>query len=141
MNRIWISISALAAMLAGAPVASAADMPVKAAPVVAAAYDWSGFYGGINGGGESQKHDWAFNPSIPGAVNQAFSERVDSATVGLHVGVQKQWNQFVLGVEGGVNDFAGLGFARHTGYGVDFGSFADMRVKDIYTAGGRVGYA
>jgi outer membrane immunogenic protein len=92
MSRIWISISALAAVCSSASLAFAADMPVKAAPVVAAAYDWSGFYGGINGGGETQKHDWAFNPALPPpAVNQSWSERVDSATIGFHVGVQKQW--------------------------------------------------
>ena len=31
--------------------ASAADLPLKAPPVVAAIYNWTGFYAGVSGGG------------------------------------------------------------------------------------------
>jgi outer membrane immunogenic protein len=44
-------------------VASAADLPARApaytkAPMVLPAYDWSGFYIGINGGGATSRIDW-----------------------------------------------------------------------------------
>jgi outer membrane immunogenic protein len=134
--------SAILGALLGTGAASAADMPLKAAPAaISPAYDWSGFFGGINGGGEWQHHDWAFHPPIPGAVNQSWRASTDGGTIGFHAGLQKQWGQLVLGVEGGANTFVDTPFARHRGYGVSFDTFADTRLESIYTAGARAGYA
>lgn len=44
-------LGAVAALALGSTAASAADLPVKAAPAPVAIYDWTGFYLGISGGG------------------------------------------------------------------------------------------
>ena len=52
---------AMTALVIAAPwgIASAADMPLKAAaPVVAPEYNWSGFYGGVNAGWASERFNW-----------------------------------------------------------------------------------
>ena len=53
MRRLQCLLLATVAAIGFASVACAADMPMKAAPMVApvAPYTWTGFYVGINGGG------------------------------------------------------------------------------------------
>ena len=63
MKRVIILATAALAVGAVAP-AVAADLPAasasytKAPAMVQAAYDWSGFYVGINGGGGTSQSDW-----------------------------------------------------------------------------------
>jgi outer membrane immunogenic protein len=60
----WMMKSALGALSLAAIVtqANAADLAArpytKAPPMIAAVYDWSGFYIGINGGGGSAHNCW-----------------------------------------------------------------------------------
>jgi opacity protein-like surface antigen len=127
MTRICFAVLAVAI---GATSAVAADLPVKAVPPpVVAAYDWTGLYGGVDAGGERQSHDWAFNPAQPPpAPNQSWTASARSVSLGFHAGAQKQWNQFVFGVEAGVNEFIDLDWARHAGYGVGALGEGDARV-------------
>ena len=46
-----IILGAVTALVLGTTAAAAADLPVKAAPVPVAIYDWTGFYIGVSGGG------------------------------------------------------------------------------------------
>ena len=59
MNRILLGAAALVAAMGVAAPASAADLAArpytKAPAMIAAVYDWSGFYIGINGGGGSAR--------------------------------------------------------------------------------------
>jgi outer membrane immunogenic protein len=138
MKKLLLGSMALAAVLAGP--AMAADMPVKVkAPPPVVAYDWSGAYVGFHAGYAWQDFDWAFNPSIPGAVNQSFSLSTDNGVYGFHAGFQAQWGQFVLGVE---TSYSGLTsqWASHLGYGIDFDSFAEAKIHELFTAGGRLGW-
>jgi outer membrane immunogenic protein len=87
MLRLAVSASALA-LLAG--VATAADLPPPMAPPPAPmlspmpiAFNWSGFYIGGHGG-------WGFGSGV-------FD---DGFQIGGQVGVNWQWNSFVLGAEG-----------------------------------------
>ncbi len=61
MKRIVVGAVGLLAWGAAAP-AVAADLPAqpytKAPAMIAAIYDWSGFYVGINGGGGSAHKCW-----------------------------------------------------------------------------------
>jgi outer membrane immunogenic protein len=128
----------------GVSAAGAADIPARApvysAPAALVAVDtWSGIYLGVNGGWAKQDHDWAFHPPF-GTVNQSFSLDRSSGVIGLHAGLQKQFGQWVLGAEFAYN-WLGSEFARHTGFGVDFSSFADARAKEVWTAGPRIGWA
>ena len=62
MNKSFVAVVALVGTAASA---SAADLPArtytKAPPMVAAIYDWSGFYIGVNGGGGSSHNCWDLN--------------------------------------------------------------------------------
>ena len=95
MKKIALLLSALAF---GTSTAIAADLPVKAPPMlVVPEFSWTGIYVGTNFGGEwtSQKAFW---PNSVGTVN--FNHDGSQGVGGLHFGGQYQWaNNFVLGGE------------------------------------------
>jgi len=95
MKRLVLAASVLAASTASSFAADLAARPYTKAPppVVAAMYDWSGFYIGINGGwGQSStRYDWA-----------NFLVRSDDAsggTVGGQIGYNWQAGSWVFGLE------------------------------------------
>jgi outer membrane immunogenic protein len=95
MKRLILAASVLAASTASSFAADLAARPYTKAPppVVAAMYDWSGFYIGINGGwGQSStRYDWA-----------NFLVRSDDAsggTVGGQIGYNWQAGSWVFGIE------------------------------------------
>jgi outer membrane immunogenic protein len=98
----------------GTAAASAADLApryYKAPPVVAAIYDWSGFYVGINGGWGSSHNCWT-NTAILGVAVAPVSEGCHDAsggTVGGQVGYRWQASNWVFGLEAQGNwaDFSG----------------------------------
>src|SRR4029453_9634 len=57
-SGIWLTASALGALLPLGP-AFAADLPVKATPIVAATFDWSGVYIGAHAGYGGGMKDFA----------------------------------------------------------------------------------
>jgi outer membrane immunogenic protein len=70
--------------------------------MVAAIYDWSGFYIGINGGGASSRKCWDINNNGGLAVTPAFREGCHDATggvVGGQLGYRWQAASWVFGVE------------------------------------------
>lgn len=79
--------------------ASAADLPMKAAPVapVVAVYDWTGFYIGVNGG-------WGWGQQDPLTILTNRFDRtsfnINGGVFGGTVGAQIQKGHVVLGVEG-----------------------------------------
>jgi opacity protein-like surface antigen len=101
MKKLAVAVSVLAA---GAAAASAADMPVKARPVIAAGLDWSGVYIGAHAGYGGGMSDWT---SVQPAVD--FVAR--GALVGGQVGINKQLGSFVFGLEldGSWADIKGTG--------------------------------
>jgi outer membrane immunogenic protein len=95
--------------------AAAADLPArtytKAPPVFAPAYDWSGFYIGINGGGGFSHKCWdltnngiAAVPSSPEGCHDA-----SGGTAGGQIGYRWQSSAWVFGLEAQGNwaDFRG----------------------------------
>ncbi|MGH6925799.1 MAG: outer membrane protein [Propylenella sp.] len=141
MLRLVASASAFALM---AGVAAAADLPppiTVAPPVLTApipiAFNWSGFYFGGHGG-------WGFGSG-------AFS---DGFVIGGQVGVNWQFNSFVIGAEGdgswvdwGATDAVGtvrlrggLAFDRFLAYGTGGAAFQDF--DDVgWVAGAGLEYA
>jgi outer membrane immunogenic protein len=142
MSRLAASASALA-LLTG--LAAAADLPppvmVAPPPMLTAptpiAFNWSGFYFGGHGG-------WGFGSG-------AFA---DGFTVGGQVGLNWQFNSFVVGAEGdgsfvdwGGTDAVGtirmrggLAFDRFLAYATGGAAFQDF--NDVgWVAGGGVEYA
>jgi outer membrane immunogenic protein len=110
MKRVIILAAATIAVVGAAP-AFAADLPArapatysKAPAIVEAAYDWSGFYVGINGGGGTSKFDWNFD-----GVGDEGSHNATGGTVGGQFGYRWQMSSVVFGLEAQGNwaDFTG----------------------------------
>jgi outer membrane immunogenic protein len=135
MLRLFGTASTFA-LLIGA--AHAADIPVYEPPPAMTsptpiAYNWSGFYIGAHGG-------WGFGSG----------DFEDGFVVGGQVGVNWQWNQFVLGVEGDGSfvDWddtdavgtarlrAGFAFDRFLIYGTGGAAFEDFEEVGWVAGGG-----
>jgi outer membrane immunogenic protein len=111
-------MTAVIAMMAGSTVANAADLPARTyskapPPIVAPAYDWTGFYAGVNVGGVWSKDDiaWAANPALFGAgftpvLNAAGTGAINATGVtaggqaGFNFQVSPMW---LVGVEADIN--------------------------------------
>ncbi len=101
MNKVLASALGAAVLAFSALQAAAADlparMPVKApAPVVVAAFNWTGCYIGAHGGYAWGEKDWTWNafPIANGDHN------IDGWLVGGQVGCNYQTGRVVLGIEG-----------------------------------------
>jgi outer membrane immunogenic protein len=104
---LWATVSSVA--LGGTP-GLAADMAVKAppSPVAAPAYDWTGFYTGLNLGGATHHattNDLNNYSGIPPAnyVTPWFESNKSVVTVGGQAGYNLQLNHVVVGVEADIN--------------------------------------
>jgi outer membrane immunogenic protein len=142
MKRLVLGCLALAAMISGPAIA--ADMPVKARPVVAnPVYDWSGFYlGGGTGGVWTRTERFMFDLPIVGLPQQAFPAHSSDWIYNFHAGVQGQWGRWVIGLEGAYN---GTHRDMRTNVSVSppepFTTLsATTLVTDLVTIGPRVGY-
>ena len=132
MKRVLAASLVLAALLT-AQGAAAADLSLaplyKAPPTTAALpYDWSGFYLGINGGGGWGRSNWSAN-------NTGFG--VNGGQVGGTFGYNRQFGNFVFGVEGDV-DWSGL-----NGTGTSAGCPGGCSTSETWlsTVRGRIGYS
>ena len=134
MKKIAVVLSALAA---SATAASAADLLVKAKPIVAAGLDWSGVYVGAHAGYGGGMMDWE---SIdPGAD---FVAR--GMLAGGQVGINKQLGSFVFGLEldGSWADINGTGATLRGGPGFGGGIEATRstsKIDGLVTFAGRAG--
>jgi outer membrane immunogenic protein len=127
MRKILLSTVALAA-LTGSALAS--DLPSrKEAPYLAPApaFSWTGFYAGIEGGGDFRQYKDNVGAKLNGS----------GGLIGGLVGYNYQVNQFVLGLEG---DAAALLGNSRTFSTVNPG---DSKIQSNYAAAirGRLGYA
>lgn len=128
--------------------ASAADLAArpytKAAPMVAAMYDWSGFYIGINGGGGWAHKCWDLNDFGGGRLNTAIAEGCHDATggvIGGQAGYRWQSASWVFGLEGQANwaDLKGSSLSNPLAFGP--GVTNRTKIDGIYQFTGQVGYA
>jgi outer membrane immunogenic protein len=136
-------------LLALATTASAADLPArtytKAPAMAAAAYDWSGFYIGANGGYGSSRNCWdlyqTFNnpPFVP-----AFAEGCSKATgavAGGQIGYRWQAGGLVFGLEA-QGDWANLTGSYHSNFNFGFQNTIERTRLDAFGLfTGQVGYA
>jgi outer membrane immunogenic protein len=106
-------VAAIGLLASGVAPALAADLPArtytKAPSMVAAVYDWSGFYLGINAGGATSRDCYTIT-SVAGAAMTPSSEGCHNATGGLaggQIGYRWQSASWVFGVEA-QGDWAGL---------------------------------
>jgi len=105
MKKILLGMAGLIAIGAAAP-AVAADLAPRTykapPPMMAALYDWSGFYLGLNGGGGSSRDCWTIT-TVAGTAVTPTSEGCHTATggmVGGQIGYRWQAASWVFGVEG-----------------------------------------
>ncbi|MGQ0683783.1 outer membrane protein [Bradyrhizobium sp.] len=135
--RAWLAATALGAALpVGA--AMAADLLVKAKPVVAATFDWSGVYIGAHAGYGGGMKDWS-----PTGTQADFVAR--GALAGGQIGINKQLGSLVFGGElaGSWTDINGKshleigGPALASSVAIDHASGID----GIATVAGRAGLA
>ena len=111
-------IAFAAALLAlGTVSASAADLAArpytKAPPMIAAVYDWSGFYIGANGGWGTSRNCWT-NTAVGGVPFAPASEGChdsDGGTIGGQIGYNWQAGAWVFGLEA-QGDWADSRFER-----------------------------
>lgn len=133
MKRVLLACAGvLSGVLALGGAAAAADLPVAPAPyykapVYAPAYNWSGFYLGINGGGGWGSSTWTTTGSFD----------TSGGLFGGTIGYNYQMNQVVLGVEGDI-DWANINGSTSTGCPVASCTTGD---NWLGTVRGRLGYA
>ena len=132
MKRVLLACVGVVA-LSGA--AAAADLPVAPAPyykapVYAPAYNWSGFYLGINGGGGWGRSTW----------NTTGPFDTSGGLIGGTIGYNYQINQVVLGVEGDI-DWANINGSTNTGCTAVGGTGCTTGDNWLSTVRGRLGYA
>ena len=150
MKGLLLGVVGLVALGATAPT-NAADIPAKAytkAPaMVAAIYDWTGFYVGLNGGGGSARECWdlvqtaaagVFVPPVAQGCHNATG-----GTAGGQIGYRWQSANWVFGVEGQGNwaDFKGSNLNLQGGLNVPAGLSDQTKLDAFGLLTGQVGYA
>jgi outer membrane immunogenic protein len=142
MNKnLLLAAVSLVALSATAP-ALAADLAArpytKAPAMVAAIYDWSGFYIGVNGGGGSAHSTW----DLVGGGREG-SHDATGGTVGGQIGYRWQTGAWVFGLEAQGNWADISGTTAAVGLGAPFAAVISSRSKmdafGLFT--GSVGYA
>src|SRR6266404_3776070 len=99
MKKLFFSGVAL--VLASVGPVGAADMTVKAPPIVSPppVYSWTGCYGGGHIGGLWARKDWTLQ--FPDPVTPLGSHDANSLLGGLQAGCDYQFaNRFVVGIQG-----------------------------------------
>jgi outer membrane immunogenic protein len=131
----WLAATAMGGLLAATP-SMAAGLPVKAKPIVAATFDWSGVYVGVHAGYGGGMKDWL-------NFNGDFVAR--GPLIGGQAGINKQLGSFVFGVEldGAWSDFKGSQDVRFGGPAVPltFALNPSSKINGIATLTGRAGLA
>ena len=143
MKKLWLAAVGLLAVSMAAP-ASAADLAARPytkapPPPVAAIYNWSGFYIGINGGGGSAHKCWDFLADSEGHLpGPEGCHDATGGTIGGQIGYRWQTANWVFGVEGQGN------WADFTGSNVSLLFAPDFNRSKIDAFGlltGQIGYA
>jgi outer membrane immunogenic protein len=132
-------------IIGNAGAASAADLGprtyAKAPPPVAAAYDWSGFYAGLNGGG-AWSHECITVTSDNGAPVPRTREGCHTASGGVaggQLGYRWQMSNWVFGLEA-QGDWAGLKGSNPSATAtVPYTNQTNVDAIGLFT--GQIGYA
>src|SRR4051812_41152971 len=138
MKKFALAVTMLAASVVGASAADLAARPYTKAPppMVAAIYDWSGFYIGINGGYGSSHKCWDF-VGVAGVLVPEGCHNATGGTIGGQIGYRWQSANWVFGLEGQGNwaDFSGSNISAA------FGTENRTRIDAFGLITGSVGYA
>ena len=130
------SVIAATAALGSAGMALADGYEPKGRVAYERPSDWSGVYFGLHSGYQWSSIDVAIEPGslFPFSVDHS------SEFVGGHIGIQHQWGNIVLGVEGNLD----MMFRNSTSTTIcpdGSGATCAARLDDILSVGGRAGWA
>jgi outer membrane immunogenic protein len=139
MKKVFLVSASLIALGAAVP-AMAADLAArpytKAPPMIAAIYDWSGFYIGANGGWGSSHNSW--DSTAPFLVGGEGSHDATGGVAGGQVGYRWQAGTWVFGLEA-QGDWADL---KGSNASVLFPGFVNTSKIDAFGLfTGQIGYA
>ena len=141
MNRKILFAVTSSLLVSGSAIA--ADVPMKAppAPVVAAAYSWTGIYAGISFGWDRERFNWTYTNPVPFIPPHSLTG--DAGLLDGHIGYQHQWQQFVFGVEGALSLPTNGSFAVFVpcAPAANLASQCQARATSLRTLGGRLGWA
>jgi outer membrane immunogenic protein len=104
-SNLMVSATAAVGAMFGISAASAADFPAtytKAPPpILAAVYEWGGFYVGANGGWSGDQKCWNLNSDLRGPVanGDIGCSRGSGGVAGGQIGYRWQASAFVFGLE------------------------------------------
>jgi outer membrane immunogenic protein len=132
MKRLLLAGVGMLSLVATSAVAAdlPARMPTKAPVTYAPAYNWSGWYLGINGGYGWGGSDWT---DAIGPISGKFD--VNGGLIGGTLGVNWQTGAWVLGLEGD-GDWADLRGSTACAVGI-----CETRNNWLATVRGRIGYS
>jgi opacity protein-like surface antigen len=162
MCKIWLCGVSFVALMSAVG-ANAADMRVKArppdAPPPLAAYNWTGWYAGVNTGASWGSYDPVTSTSFGGpagylpaslvpAVNAAGPQSINpnGFTGGSQIGYNRQFGQFVVGFEADLdylqlNGAANGGAVRYPGFPGQFVISSYGNSNWLFTLRPRIGLA
>ncbi|MBR1249557.1 outer membrane beta-barrel protein [Bradyrhizobium sp. AUGA SZCCT0169] len=142
MKKFLLGTVALVAFAAPAAAADLAARPyTKAPPMIAAVYDWSGFYIGANGGWGSSHKCWDVVP-VAGPLLAEGCHDATGGTAGGQIGYRWQAASWVFGLEAQGNwaDFSGSRVSQQ--FILAPGDATDRsRIRSFGLFTGQVGYA
>jgi outer membrane immunogenic protein len=140
MNKFLLGAIGLVAL--GMAPASAADLAArpytKAPAMVAAVYDWSGFYIGANGGWGSSRKCWDFTTPAGVFVTAEGCHSATGGVAGGQIGYRWQSAAWVFGLEG-QGDWANLRGSNQSLFAPAFTNQSKIDAFGLLT--GQVGYA
>src|SRR5258707_15308937 len=145
MKKI-LTIAAAIASLGLATSASAADLAArpytKAPPMVAAIYDWSGFYSGTNGGGGWSRNCLDIVPDVAGLLLAEGCHDASGAVAGGQIGYRWQSASWVFGIEAQYDwsDISGSRVSQQFIL-VPGDATSNTRIRSFGLFTGQVGYA
>jgi outer membrane immunogenic protein len=141
MKKLPLSAVGLVALGFTVP-AAAADLPArtytKAPPIAAAAYDWSGFYVGANGGWGSSHKCWDFTTPAGTFVAAEGCHDATGGVAGGQIGYRWQSSAWVFGLEA-QGDWADLRGSNTSLSVPGFTNRSKINAFGLFT--GQVGYA
>jgi outer membrane immunogenic protein len=139
VKKLLLGAVGLIAMATSASAADLAARPyTKAPPMVAAIYDWSGFYIGANGGWGTSHKCWDFVDAAGVFVAAEGCHDASGGTVGGQIGYRWQAGTWVFGLEAQGNwaDFHG------SNRSLAFPAFVnDSKIDAFGLFTGQIGYA
>jgi outer membrane immunogenic protein len=143
MKKFLLGTVGLIALGVAAP-AVAADLPArtytKAPAIVAAVYDWSGFYIGANGGYGTSRKCWDYSGFTTARLSPNIADSCHDATGGVaggQIGYNWQSSSWVFGLEA-QGDWANL---RGSSPSILFADTNNSKIEAFGLFTGRVGYA